>query len=126
KSHSPNVDLTTVQARCQRQISATAWYQHARAMGISYGPAYQGVEQLRLGADEVLARFRLPTVVAQTRTDFVLHPSVLDAALQACIALLIEQHGHHRLQLPFALDELKIVERVPTQGWAWVRRMSGS
>jgi polyketide synthase PksN len=122
ESAHPNVDLITVQARCHHQVSATECYRHYRSLGISYGPAYQGIEQLSLGEDEVLARLCLPTAVAWTRTDFVLHPSVLDAALQACIGFLIERPALQEPHLPFALEELSILGLVPSQGWAWVRR----
>ena len=119
---SQSLDLATVQARCQHQISATECYQRYHSLGIDYGPALQGIEQLSVGEGEVLARLRLPVApgVAQTymegsRRDgvgllplpYVLHPSVLDAALQACIGLLTEEH--QKPQIPFALDELEIV-----------------
>src|SRR5204862_6089597 len=54
---------------------------------------------------------------------YVLHPSMLDAALQACIGLLME---HQEPQVPFALDELLITGEVPPEGWAWVRRRQSS
>jgi acyl transferase domain-containing protein/acyl carrier protein len=118
----PNVDLTSVQARCQRQVSAASCYQRYREMSMRYGPALQGIEQLRVGEDEVLARLRLPACIAQTHTDFVLHPTLLDAALQACIGLLLERSEVQIPYLPFELESLSIVDMLPAQGWAWVRR----
>src|SRR5437667_3221026 len=91
-------------------------------MGMSYGPALQGIEQLSVGAGEVLARLCIPEGVAQT--DFVLHPSVLDAALQACIGLLVERPDREEPHLPFALSELTMAGEMPARGWAWVRRRS--
>src|SRR5439155_464707 len=121
-TESQSLDLPTVQVRCPHQISGTECYQRYRELSLNYGPAYQGIEHLSVGDGEVLAHFRLPSVVAQTRTDFVLHPSVLDAALHASIGLLIEQNTHLQLQVPFALSELSIEGSVPTQGWSWIRR----
>ena len=129
----PNVDLLTALARCQHQISASECYQRYHELGMSYGPGMQGIEQLSVGEDEVLARLRLPE--AQTSTEgglrdgaprslpYVLHPSMLDSALQACIGLLAEPAAtSQKSQIPFALSELLIVGKVPKQGWAWVRR----
>ena len=120
------MDLTSVQARCQHQISAASCYQRYREMGINYGPALQGIEQLSVGEDEVLARLRLPVEVVlrrpRTQTDFVLHPSLLDAALQTCIGLMGEQNAYQGPYLPFTLEALSIVGTIPAQGWAWVRR----
>jgi len=86
----------------------------------------QGIEQLKVGEGEVLVRLRLPTgaqayTQESTPLPYVLHPSMLDAALHACIGLLIEQNEPHKLHLPFALEELLIMGTVPTQGWAWWR-----
>src|SRR5439155_10531302 len=107
-----SLDLAAVQARCQHQISASECYQRYRSLGMSYGPALQGIEQLSVGEGEALVQLRLSEAVAQTRTDFVLHPSVLDAALQACVGLLIEQHEIQEPQVPFALDDLTIIGMV--------------
>jgi acyl transferase domain-containing protein/acyl carrier protein/SAM-dependent methyltransferase len=120
-----HLDLPAIASRTQqRQLSAREYYQRYHEHGITYGPTLRSVEQLSLGEEEILARFRLPTVVAQTQADYVLHPSVLDAALQACISFLMEQEVSQGPHLPFALEELSLMGEVPTQGWAWVRRMS--
>jgi len=143
-----SLDLLTVQARCQHQISAAECYQRYRSQGISHGPAFQGVEQMSVGDGEALARLRLPAIVVQTRKEgdvdcretdggklrpYVLHPGMLDAALQACIGLLREPVEHQKTQerllqtsVPFALEELLIVSEMPAQGWAWVRLRSHS
>ena len=122
----PNVDIATIQARCRRILSGTECYQRYRTLGINYGPAQRGIEQMMIGEGEVLARLRLPEVVKQTHIDFVLHPAMLDAAVQACIGLLMEPVAGMEPQLPFAMDGLEILGRVPVQGWAWVRRRQSS
>ncbi|TMC24759.1 MAG: SDR family NAD(P)-dependent oxidoreductase, partial [Chloroflexi bacterium] len=134
----PNVDLASVQIRCQRQLSAAECYRHYSELSINYGAALQAIEQLMVGEGEVLARLRLPEIPglvsqAQTATQdgdndeaskrthpYMLHPSMLDAALQACIGLLVEQTPLQEPHLPFALEELSIVGIVPAQGWAWI------
>ena len=134
-TESQSLDLPAVQARCPHHISGSECYQRYRELSLNYGPAYQGIEHLSIGDGEVLARFRLPSVVAQTQTEggcrdgagpcplpYVLHPSVLDAALHASIGLLIAQKTHMQLQVPFALSGISIDGPVPTQGWAWIRR----
>src|SRR5437667_5303551 len=117
-----SLDLVSIQARCHRQISVTGCYQRMHSLGISYGPAQQAIERMAVGEGEGLARLRLPAVVAQTHSDFVLHPSVLDAALQSCIWLLIESVQLQGPWVPFTLEELSIVGEVPPEGWAWARR----
>ena len=121
-----SLDLPALQSRCQRQILASECYQRYRELGITYGPAFQAIEQLRGGEGEAIARFRLPSVVAQTQTEvgYVLHPSVLDAALHASIGLFRERD--RQLQVPFALSDLSIVGEVKASGWARVAWRQGS
>src|SRR5262249_4417781 len=40
---SQRLDVPAVQARCPHQIGGTEIYQRYRELGISYGPAYQGI-----------------------------------------------------------------------------------
>src|SRR5262249_31100478 len=84
----PNVDLVAIQTRCQQRFSASDCYQRYHELGLDYGPAFQGIEELRVGAGEVLARFRLPAALGEGTSleeayplPYILHPSVLDAAL---------------------------------------------
>src|SRR5437764_854779 len=74
RSTSQSLDLTAVLARCQPQWGeptayAAECYRQYRSLGFNYGPSFKGIEQLSRGEDEVLARFRLPEVVAQTWTE---------------------------------------------------------
>ncbi|TMC15826.1 MAG: SDR family NAD(P)-dependent oxidoreductase [Chloroflexi bacterium] len=141
RSSIPNVDLAAVQARCQHAtLSGPECYQRIRSLSINYGPAFQGIEQVMVGEEEVLARFRLPKMVSQTHVEngysksaskslpaYMLHPSLLDATLQACIGLQVVPVVGQEAQssapvVPFALSALEIVGTLPAQGWAWVRR----
>jgi hypothetical protein len=140
------LDLTAIETRCQHSsLSARECYQRLSELSLVYGPAMQGIEQLSIGEGEVLARLRLPVGVVpgadpvlapRTQTSaegpYVLHPSILDAALQACIGLQADPNAHQNPQtrlsvvgMPFALDELSVVGDVPTQGWSWVRPHPG-
>jgi polyketide synthase PksN len=125
-TESQRLDLPALQARCPHPISARECYQRYRELSLTYGPAFQALEHLSVGEGEVLARFCLPSVVAQTQTEFVLHPSILDAALHASIGLLIRQNTQMPLHVPFALSDLSIEGPVPIQGWTWIRRSSQS
>ncbi|TMC23897.1 MAG: SDR family NAD(P)-dependent oxidoreductase, partial [Chloroflexi bacterium] len=122
------LDLPEIQTRCQHELAVASCYQRYRDSGFNHGPAYQGIEQLLVGEGEVLARLRLPATVAHTATDFVLHPSLLDSALQASIGLWFLQSATnaHQPHIPFALEQLSIVGEIKASGWAWVRQRTAS
>ena len=102
-------------------------YAACARMGLVYGPALQGVTAIHRGDGQVLAQLHLPSVVADRASDFVLHPSVMDGALQAAVGLI--DGGPElsvRPRLPFALDSLRIVSACRSQMVAWVRYAPGS
>ncbi|WP_186178372.1 polyketide synthase dehydratase domain-containing protein, partial [Burkholderia gladioli] len=75
-----------------------------------------------------LARIELPACVAGSREQFRLPPALLDAAVQAGMALAI---GRRALAdspacVPFSLDRLIAAGPCPARAWAWVRRTAGT
>ena len=86
------LDMAQIQARCTLgQLNAAQCYALYRNMGIEYGEAFQGLQQVYSGRGEVLAKLRMPPKVQHTQAQYVLHPSVLDSALQGCIAMAREE-----------------------------------
>ena len=121
KSPTDTVDLVGLQARMRAEpMDGSTLYPQLQALGLDYGPAHQGIEQLLLGNGEVLAKLRLPDSVRAHRQDYGLHPSLLDAALQAMIGL---GRGDEQsaVGLPFALGRLDVLQPLPDTLWAWVR-----
>ncbi|MGK3962581.1 SDR family NAD(P)-dependent oxidoreductase [Sorangium sp. So ce118] len=127
-SGAPAVDLGALKAACSGgMMSAAQCYEAFEAIGIQYGPAHRGIESIRLGTSEVLARLVLPASVGGTLPEFVLHPSLLDAALQASIGLLAgRSNGEGKAMLPFALDQLDVFRSLSPAMWAHVRFSEGS
>ena len=65
---------------------ASEHYASARARGLEYGPAFQGVTELRRLDDSLWARINLPSGLSAH--GFLQHPAMLDAALQLGVALI--------------------------------------
>ncbi|MBA3774588.1 MAG: amino acid adenylation domain-containing protein, partial [Ramlibacter sp.] len=129
------LDLPALRAACAQSFAMDACYEAFERLGFAYGPAHRGISALQAGTDgrghaQVLARIALPACVAATRADYVLHPSVLDAALQAPIGLLLAATPREqpvRPSLPFAIEELEIIAAPPAEElYAWVRYSAGS
>jgi polyketide synthase PksN len=127
----PTLDLAALRAKCSQSAPASIeLYEAFKAMGLDYGPAYRGIEQLYLGQNQVLARLTLPSPVSNTQDQFVLHPSMMDAALQASIGLMMDRMPSSNISpkpiLPFALDELEVFGSCAPSMWAHIRPSVGS
>jgi NADP-dependent 3-hydroxy acid dehydrogenase YdfG len=122
------IDIPALRARCDRSLEVAQCYAAFDAMGVVYGAAHRGLASVQAGVDAsgpfILAQVKLPDCVSETRDAYVLHPSVLDSALQAAIGLaLFDGSGapSARPVLPFALDRLQLLNRSPKIGWVVMR-----
>ena len=115
------LSVTSLRERMRSGVlTASAAYARFEELGLSYGPAHRALEEAWLGEGEVLARLTLPAVAASG--DYVLHPSLLDGALQATLGLLSGEDA----RLPFAVERVRVFGACTGTMWAWLRRSSGA
>ncbi|MBV9493611.1 MAG: SDR family NAD(P)-dependent oxidoreductase, partial [Acidobacteria bacterium] len=116
------LDLAQITARMTRgALDVDILYAEAARLGLLYGPSFRAIAALHRGNGEVLAQLQLPAAAA--KNDFVLHPSLLDGALQSALGLM---ETATQLRLPFALETLRIVSACKPEMRAWVRYAPGS
>lgn len=110
-------DISVLQDQCNLStLSHEQCYELFKAIGIDYGPGFQGINRLYIGRNQALAELSLPPGVSHTLDEFVLHPSMADSALQASIGLKLNS-GDEQLSLPFALQELEICSPCTDKMW---------
>ncbi|WP_143286495.1 beta-ketoacyl synthase N-terminal-like domain-containing protein, partial [Burkholderia ubonensis] len=121
------LDLRSLRQACVATLPAEQCYALYRRMGVDYGRAHQAIECLHAGDRQVLGRLVLPESVAGTREQYVLHPSVLDGALQSVAGLLREEwEATGRSSLPFAVDQVDVLAGCVERMWVWARFSAGS
>src|SRR5439155_25635977 len=64
-------------------------YALLRGLGLDHGPYYRSLQWVRWSDDEALSLLVLPEAAARDR-GYLLHPSLLDGALQTCAPLFSE------------------------------------
>jgi polyketide synthase PksN len=101
-------------------------YRRFRDAGFEYGPSLQALQEVFLGEQEGLGRLALPDAVKAGAAGFLLHPSLLDAALQTTAAVGGLGANGGGAYLPFTLSRLEILRPVPEEAYAHVTRWSGS
>ena len=126
-NNNPALDLKDLQVSCQQRcLSPNHSYEIFKTMGINYGPGHRGLKSIYVGSNQVLAKLFLPSCISDTANRFVLHPSLLDSALQASLELVVGPNtlnGKTLLKpaLPFALDEVVILGPTTPVMWALIR-----
>ncbi|WP_444826257.1 polyketide synthase dehydratase domain-containing protein [Bacillus atrophaeus] len=120
------IDIRQVQAECtDKVISGSECYEKFRSLGIIYGNGHKGIESIYIGEEKLLAKITLPKSVGEDA--YILHPSVVDSAIQATIAFSTDKRTKEDteskdLSLPFALEELEIITPCTENMWAVVRK----
>ncbi|MEK3951688.1 SDR family NAD(P)-dependent oxidoreductase [Paenibacillus sp. FSL H7-0703] len=126
----PAIDIETLLEQCSLgSFSSRQCYEAFAAMQVSYGPGHQGIEKIYIGVGQALAKLSLPSSVYPTMEQFVMHPSLMDSALQATIGLIMstgDRKASIKPALPFALEELEVFNGCTSEMWAWIRNSEDS
>ncbi|NQZ10676.1 MAG: polyketide synthase dehydratase domain-containing protein, partial [Algicola sp.] len=116
------LDINGLQAQMNwGQHDAKAVYDAFSRFGLSYGLGHRGIKTIKLGEQQLLAQLRLPESVLADAGQYILHPSLLDCALQACIGLSDLNNLPDEPTIPFALENLTVLSACTTDMFAWVR-----
>ena len=121
-------DGDAIQVVAGDQISADAVYRAFQELGLAYGPAFHVIEALVSGETTASAHLNLlPSAVTSDvglgdvgPGGFVIHPSMLDGAFQACLGVGWND-GNRAPALPFAVDSIDILAPTTEQGQVRVR-----
>ncbi|QSQ20838.1 polyketide synthase dehydratase domain-containing protein [Pyxidicoccus parkwayensis] len=123
--------LPALRERCLTSVPIDRYYPAIRAMGLEYGPAFRGIQELWQGDGEALTRVRLPEhVQAQPYT---VQPAFLDACLHV-YAALAEANGDFtvppddltRTFLPISMERYHTLESGVREAWVHAVRRPGA
>ena len=121
------IDLEQIARRMtQGCVEPAAVYATCARQGLLYGPSFQGLTGIDRGSNELLARLQLPQTVEDASEDYVLHPSLMDSAMQGAVVLLEGEGESSRPRMPFALESLRVASPCSREMLAWVRHAPGS
>nr|WP_237728481.1 SDR family NAD(P)-dependent oxidoreductase [Paenibacillus sp. OSY-SE] len=127
------MDIESLKSQCRvSSLDGKGYYNLFRTLGIDYGPSHQGIDNVYQGENQVLAGLSLPSSLENSFSEYILHPSLLDSALQATIGLslplvssyeteLTGTKDKRKAALPFALNELEIFRACSPKVWAMIR-----
>ncbi|WP_424890809.1 SDR family NAD(P)-dependent oxidoreductase [Streptomyces sp. XH2] len=114
------VDMAEVRERMTGRLTGEEHYAAVAAAGLAYGPAFQVLRELHTGPGEVLAAYHCDPP-DDGYGGYVVHPALLDGALQAGAPLLADAETGF---LPSAVDGVRVWARPPAEGLVHVRERS--
>ncbi|MEY4485335.1 MAG: hypothetical protein RL693_2787, partial [Verrucomicrobiota bacterium] len=114
--------IAEILSRCELSMPES---QYEALIEARLGPSMKSITSFHYHGDEALAVLELPSCVTDTADDFILHPSLLNGAIQACNMLARIENPEGGPPTPFSLDELRIHRAIPAQAYAHVVKSTG-
>ena len=110
--------------------SVQGCYDVFQAGGVAYGAALRGLQTLYIGEDgagsHALALLQVPASIRASVDSYVLHPSLLQGALQAAMSWMRETSGQAPPPLLRSVKSLQIFGRLSEPAYALIRRATQS
>lgn len=94
-----------------QSLDSASYYANLASQGAGYGPAFRGLSNIKLDEDAAAAQITLPAVLAGTGSSYVMHPALLDAALQLVGVLLPgarDPAASADMYMPVGVEEFRI------------------
>ncbi len=122
-AHRPAVQpsLAEWRQRCRDRHAGSEYYQSFKRLGFEYGTAFQIIDEVSIGDGCAIASLQLANAQTADFEQYILHPCLIDGALQTVVALLAADDGGVP-HLPFAIDEIEILGSLTPRCYALVER----
>ena len=112
------IAVKALKEKCSRPQDSDNFYNLFKKVGFNYGPAFRTVQEFYVNHSFALSKIKVADHLKDSFDHFVLHPSMLDGAMQTVAGLMgsISDTPY----LPFAIDEIEILRPLPRTCYAYV------
>ncbi len=115
------IDIAAVRARCLHRRESKDCYSLFNKIGMGYGPAFRTIRWLCNNHNEALAWLELPEEQRKSFKEYIVHPSIMDGALQAAVGLAQDlTETSDSPYLPFGIGEINIYSSLPEKCYVYV------
>ncbi len=114
----PTLNLGMLRSRLSSRSVADV-YTEMSALGLAYGPAFQGILELWRGAGEALGRVHLPQT-AGSQAEYQFHPALLDACFQVIAGFFVDG-DNTTTWVPVEIDSVRLLRRPMGELWCHAR-----
>ena len=124
ESEPETIDIAAIRARCTTTIAGQDAYPLFDSVGLNYGPSFQVLQEVYKNQDEVLGLLKLPDVRNADFDQFMLHPCILDASMQAgVVGQLVDASGE--MKVPYSIGEVELLHPLTRTCYSYVKKASG-
>ncbi|QHI36098.1 Polyketide synthase PksL [Kordia antarctica] len=121
-------DIEQAKSEMKRgELNSDAIYAAYDSLGLAYGAAHRVVSKIYQGENQLLAKLELAEEFVAAQDKYILHPSLLDGALQASIGLTEDLNNlGESPMVPFALENIRVIAACTKEMYVLVNYAKGS
>ncbi|MCK0471883.1 SDR family NAD(P)-dependent oxidoreductase [Halalkalibacter sp. APA_J-10(15)] len=118
------VDIEKLKSNYSKLILKDDFYESFRKTSVTHGLYCQSLERLYCGENGTsLCKFRLPPELDHEYSQYLLHPTLMDGALQATVGVTEQLFANEHLpKVPFSIEKISIFSKVPKEGYSFVQK----
>jgi len=123
-----SLDIAQTKSEMTRGVlTSDTIYAAYDSMGLAYGAAHRVISKIYQGDDQLIAKLELSDEFVKEQHQYLLHPSLMDGALQASIGLTKDIHNLGKSPMvPFALENIRVISACTKEMYVLVRYAKGS
>ncbi|MDP4180286.1 MAG: SDR family NAD(P)-dependent oxidoreductase, partial [Bacillota bacterium] len=120
--HREYFDFEAVKRRCNYSLQGNDCYDFFNSISLKYGESFTTIKEFWCNENEAVSRLELSNNYVDRLDSFVMHPGIMDGALQTVLNLIYYKISNiKRPFMPFSMEELEIVSEVKQKGFAYVK-----
>ncbi len=113
------VELDKLGNHLENVTNATSFYEDFKNKGLMLGSGLKAVESIQRSESQVLIKYAVPAEQRRDYEQYVLHPSIMDAAITSPKGILGSDNG--KLYIPFSVDRIIIHDKTEPEGYIYTR-----
>ncbi|MBF0450685.1 MAG: SDR family NAD(P)-dependent oxidoreductase, partial [Candidatus Magnetomorum sp.] len=114
------LNISEIKQRCYQTISGKNCYTQFHETGFQYGPTFQTIHELYIGEKEVLAHLTLPKALQADFEAYMLHPSLMDGALQT-VSGFSDIFDPQLTYVPFSIGNMFLYNKLKQSCYAYTK-----
>lgn len=105
------VDIEKEKSGLDKVVTAEELKSYFAERGVDYGDYYNRLERVLTSPKTALSRLKLSKEESDQSANYIVHPALLDGAVQTAAALLIQQSSKNSLFMPFSIESVTLLKK---------------
>ncbi|WP_459480611.1 amino acid adenylation domain-containing protein [Clostridium saccharoperbutylacetonicum] len=114
------IDISGIRKRCDKHLTNIEFYKLFERVGFKYGLTFKSVEEIYFNENEAISKISISEELKSTIDKYLLHPSLLEGALQTAGYLANIKFPPTSATVPFEVESINIYNKLESTCYFYV------